>query len=166
MGGPSAAIVMEELCMLGIERAIRGGTCGALDSSLSVGSLVAATEVLATDGASRALGAGPRVVPDEALTAGLVERADHAGLVVTTDLFYDPDPSRPERWRAAGALAVEMEAATILAVAARRGVRAACLLAVSDTLPGAGERIDSERLEAASLRLGREALAALTAEGV
>ncbi len=51
----------------------------------------------------------------------------------------------------------------MFAVAARRGVRAACLLAVTDTLPGAGERIDSAHLEAASLRLGREALAALLA---
>ena len=56
-----------------------------------------------------------------------------------------------------------MEAATVFAVAARRGVRAACLLAVTDTLPGGGERIDAEHLEAASLRLGREALAALLA---
>src|ERR1700733_11117782 len=30
MGGPSAAIVFEELVMLGLERAVRVGTCGAL----------------------------------------------------------------------------------------------------------------------------------------
>ena len=59
IGGPSAAIIVEELCMLGIERAVRIGTCGALDPSLAVGSLVAATEVLAADGTSRALGCRP-----------------------------------------------------------------------------------------------------------
>jgi len=34
MGGPSAAIVLEELCDLGLEVAIRIGSCGALDERL------------------------------------------------------------------------------------------------------------------------------------
>ena len=93
MGGPSAAIVLEELCDLGLRRAVRVGTCGALDGSLKLGELVAAREVLA--------------------------------------------------------------------VAARRGVRAACLLTVSDSEPGGGERIGDERLGAAAERLGRAALTAL-----
>ena len=38
----------------------------------------------------------------------------------------------------------------MLTVAASHGVRAACLLAVSDSEPGAGERIDAESLEAAA----------------
>ena len=163
IGGPSAAIVVEELCMLGIERAVRVGTCGALDPRLAVGSLVAATEVIAADGTSRALGSGPRVLPDPGLTRALAAGADHAGLVVSTDLFYDPDPSRAERWRADGALAVEMEAATVLTVAAAHGVRAGCILAVSDSEAGGGERIDSERLDEVSERLGAAAVAALGA---
>jgi len=165
IGGPSAAIVLEELCDLGLELVVRVGTCGALVDGLALGDLVAVTAAIPADGASAALGATGPLAADPRLTDRLAATSDHAGPVVSTDLFYDPDPARPERWRAAGALAVEMEAATVLAVAARRGVRAACLLAVTDTLPGAGERIDAERLEAASLRLGREALAALLADG-
>ena len=164
MGGPSAAIVLEELCDLGLETVIRVGTCGALVTGLALGDLVAATGVLPADGTSAALGARDPLAADARLTDRLAADADHAGLVVSTDLFYDPDPARPEHWRAAGALAVEMEAATVLAVAARRGVRAACLLAVSDALPGAGARIGADALEAASLRLGRVALAALLAD--
>lgn len=165
MGGPSAAIVVEELCDLGLEALIRVGTCGALVPDLAVGQLVAATAVLAADGTSQALGAGATLVPDGGLTEQLVARADHAGSVVSTDLFYDPDPARPEAWSAVGALAVEMEAAAVLTVAARRSCRAACLLTVSDGAPGAGERIDDEALESASLRLGRAALDALIAAG-
>ena len=37
MGGPSAAIVVEELVMLGARRLLRVGTCGALDPSLALG---------------------------------------------------------------------------------------------------------------------------------
>lgn len=161
LGGPCAAIVLEELCDLGLEVAVRIGSCGSLSPGLRLGDLVAATSVICADGTSRALGAGEALEPDAALTAELVARADHSGPVVTTDLFYDPDPDRPSDWRAAGALAVEMEAAALLAVAARRGVRVACLLMVSDDGPGRGERLAGEPLERAALRLGRAALEAL-----
>ncbi len=164
IGGPSAAIVLEELCDLGLEVFVRVGTCGALTAGLELGDLVAVTAAIPADGTSAALGHAEPLPADPRLTERLASSAEHAGLAVSTDLFYDPDPGRPERWRAAGALVVEMEAATVLAVAARRGVRAACLLAVSDTLPGAGERIGAEQLEAASLRLGRTALDALVAD--
>ena len=165
MGGPSAAIVLEELCDLGLEALVRVGTCGALDPELRIGELIAATAVIAADGVSRALGAGSAVSGDEAITGELASRADRSGLVVSTDLFYDPDRSRPAQWRAAGAIAVEMEAAAVLTVAARRGVRAGCLLAVSDGGPGSGERISGEALAEVSQRLGRAAFDALLAAG-
>jgi uridine phosphorylase len=57
MGGPSAAIVVEELIALGARRLVRIGTCGALRGDLELGTLVAAREVLPEDGASAALGA-------------------------------------------------------------------------------------------------------------
>jgi DeoD family purine-nucleoside phosphorylase len=164
MGGPSAAIVLEELCDLGLEAAVRVGTCGALDGSLALGDLLAADEVLAADGASRALGAGDRVAPDPQLTTALAGHAGRAGLVVSTDLFYDRDESRAREWRAAGALAVEMEAAAVLAVARRRGIKAACILAVSDVLGADGAqqgRLDADALTDAGLRLGRAAAAVL-----
>jgi len=166
MGGPSTAIVVEELCDLGLEVAIRVGTCGAFDPTLRLGDLVVAREALAADGASRALGAGERVAPDPGLTDALVRAAGpevREGLVVTADLFYDPDATRAEGWRAAGAVAVEMEAATLLQVARRRGVRGAVLLAVSDVLDGGRERIGAAGLVRAGERLGEVAAAALGA---
>jgi DeoD family purine-nucleoside phosphorylase len=159
MGGPSAAVVAEELADLGVKRVLRVGTCGALVEELELGELVAVTEALACDGTSRALGAGERIAGDPGLTAALA--GDHAGLVVTTDLFYEPDPSREPGWARAGALAVEMECAALFAVAARRGLAAGCLLAVSDVLAGGRRRIDDEALKEAEQRLGRTALGAL-----
>ena len=64
-------------------------------------------------------------------------------------------------WTAQGAIAVEMEAATVFTACAARGVRAGCLLAVSDTLVGGRERIDHEGLVAAGERLGAVAVEAL-----
>jgi uridine phosphorylase len=154
MGGPSAAIVVHELIALGARRIVRAGTCGAL-VDLPLGSLIAADAVIGEDGTSRALGVEGAQAPDAALLAAL---PGERGTVVTRDLFYeDGDPGWP-----AGAIAVEMEAAAVFAVAAQHDVAAACLLLVTDRLAGGGrERIGIDELHAAELVLGRAALAAL-----
>jgi len=164
MGGPSAAIVVSELADLGARRLLRVGTCGAVHPSLALGDLVIAASAIAEDGTSRALGARDRVDGDpgliEALTAAADRRAT-AGLIVTTDLFYDGEPGEQEAWRAAGALAVEMETATLFALAARRGVRAAALLTVTDLLLGERVRIAPDQLAEAEERMGELAMRAL-----
>jgi uridine phosphorylase len=212
MGGPSAAIVLEELIALGVRRAVRVGTCGALDGALALGDLLVAREALAADGTSRALGAGERVAADVELTAALARAVSPVGAsaaalgtaagtagsastasvgtaagaagsastasavtVVSTDLFYEPARSREREWLAAGASAVEMEAATLFAIGARTGVPVACALTVSDAFsPGTQDvedestktsngrvRIDDETLLAAAELMGRIAIAAL-----
>jgi purine-nucleoside phosphorylase len=162
MGGPSAAIVCEELLRLGARRLVRVGTCGALEPGLALGDLVIAEAVMACDGASRALGADGRVVADAGLAAALRRAVPgaRAGVVVSSDLFYDPDEGRARGWAAEGAVAVEMEAAAVLTVAARAGAAAACVLAVSDVL-ATGARISPSGLEAAEAALGRAGATAL-----
>jgi purine-nucleoside phosphorylase len=159
MGGPSAAIVLHELATLGAKRAIRVGTCGALNGELALGELVVAGEAVAADGTSRALGAGEKVAADATLTKALGARAQ---TVVSTDVFYEPEGEREQAWRAAGAVAVEMEAATLFAVGARWEIAVGCVLAVSDLLQAQGRaRITEEELERAAQEMGRLALAAL-----
>jgi hypothetical protein len=105
MGGPSSAIVLEELCELGLRRAVRVGTCAALGDGARLGELIAVREALAGDGTSRALGAGDVVAGDAALGEALAARADHAGRVPAaissmTRPASDATPgARPARWR-------------------------------------------------------------------
>ena len=164
MGGPSAAIVISELADLGARRLVRVGTCGALGQTLTLGQVVIATDALAADGCSRALGAGERVPASAELLAALRSAADGQaiiGVVASTDLFYD-DRGDPEReWLAAGALAVEMETATLFAMAAQRGLQAGSVLIVTDVLFPARSRIDELELRAAEHRVGALAAAAL-----
>ena len=61
MGGPSAAIVIEELIDLGARTLVRIGTCGALAAASSSASWSCAREVLAADGTSAALGRRDRL---------------------------------------------------------------------------------------------------------
>jgi uridine phosphorylase len=164
MGGPSAAIVCEELIGLGAKRLIRIGTCGALDEEQAgLGELVAAEAVLPADGASVALGADGLLAPDPELTEGLVAAGARPLTVVSADLFYDPRPDAAAGWRERGAAVVEMEAATLLQVSSRHGVAAACVLGVSDVLgDGGSRRIGDEDLEKLGVALGEAGYAALS----
>jgi DeoD family purine-nucleoside phosphorylase len=165
MGGPSAAIVIAELADLGARTLLRVGTCGALSPELELGRLLIATEAIADDGTSRALGGEQRLAPDSALTGALHSAAGDdvaAGPVVSTDLFYDAREGAEQAWSEAGALAVEMETATLFALAARRGLAAASALVVSDlVLPGPRQRIEPDGLELAVHALGELAARAL-----
>lgn len=162
MGGPSAAIVIEELIALGARRFVRVGTCGALDEALELGEIVVASAAVAADGASRALGAGERAAASTAITRALLAAGAREVLAVSTDLFYGADESQTGHWRHSGAQVVEMEAATLFTVAALRGAEAGCVLAVTDLLGNAGRtRIADDELERTGVRLGEAGLAAL-----
>jgi purine-nucleoside phosphorylase len=98
------------------------------------------------------------------LTAAAANGA-HTGPVATTDLFYDARDDLESDWIKAGAVAVEMESATLFALARRRGLQAASLLVVSDLLLPTRTRIDPEALIAAEHRMGTTAYQALADKG-
>jgi DeoD family purine-nucleoside phosphorylase len=173
MGCPSAAIVMEELVQLGVKRFLRVGTCGGLQEDLRLGDLIVAVSAVAADGTAANYVDGEPHTP----TADweLVHAAVHAakeleqplrvGAIASSDTFYDPDPERHRRWSERGVLGVEMEAAVLFTIGALRGVKAGCLLTVSDIVIGAEfTRISDEELRAAVDRMTRVALATVTAD--
>jgi uridine phosphorylase len=164
IGGPSAAIVCEELIALGARRLVRIGTCGALGEGIGLGELLAAEAVLAADGTSEALGADGLLRPDPEMARRLVAAGARPATVVSSDLFYDPRADAAAAWAARGAVAVEMEAATIFQVAALRGVRAACVLGVTDAPAEDGaRRASQEEIETIGLRVGEAGYLALAA---
>ncbi len=160
MGGPSAAIVIEELIGLGARTLIRIGTCAAVVPGIGLGELVAAEDVVAADGTSAALGVEEeRLEAEPGLTAALVAAGARPVTAISTDLFYDPRPQPV--WETTGAEVVEMEAATLLALARRHDVAAAVLLAVTDDLVGERRRVEREQLEQLGVQLGEMAWSAL-----
>ena len=149
MGGPSTAIVVEELIELGAQRFIRIGTCGALTDAHAIGDLVTVGAALALDGTSRALGASGRVLPDPELVTDAPQV-----VAASVDLFYgEPETGDAE--------VIEMECATLFQLARLRGVSAAAILGVTDLLAGERHRICAEHLEALGVQLGEAAWAAL-----
>lgn len=171
MGCPSAAIVMEELVGLGVERFLRVGTCGGLQPDLQLGDLVVALAAVPEDRtALKYVGYEPHCpTADWELVHGAVHAAKELGQplrvgpIVSSDVFYDPDRARVERWQGRGLLAVEMEAAVLFTIGALRGVHAGALLTVSDVVvEGEFRRISDEELRAAVDRMTRVALRTLT----
>jgi purine-nucleoside phosphorylase len=147
MGGPSIAIVVEELLRLGARRLIRVGTCGGIGRGIKTGDIVIAAAAAPVDGATRTYLHGDPYAPtaDFGLVRSLVDAAvrrgqsPHVGQVATVDVFYNPDSDYFSKWRSRGVLAFEMESSVLYYLAARARaagaeVAAATILTVSDVL--------------------------------
>jgi DeoD family purine-nucleoside phosphorylase len=158
MGCPSTAIVTDELIQLGAKNLLRVGTCGGYHPEMELGDLVIATAATPQDGTVSSLTGGVPYAP--AAHFDLVHASYHAaeksdrrpflGPIVSADLFYDPEENPQALWHSLGVLAVEMEASAIFTLAAMRGVRAGCLLTISDAIgPDKVERIEDSALKGA-----------------
>lgn len=146
MGGPSAAIGVEELAQIGIKNIIRIGTCGGMQKNVLAGDLVIALSAIRAEGTSREyLPIEFPATADFTLTSLLKESAEkfgykyHLGTVHCKDSFYGQhEPSRMpvgeilkykwEAWKMGGALASEMETAALFTVSAVLGIRSAAVL--------------------------------------
>ena len=169
MGCPSAAIVTEELIQLGARNLLRIGTCGGYSRELRLGDLVIATAATPNDGTVSSITRGMPYAP--AAHFDVIHAAHHAaesagrrafvGPIVSSDLFYDPEEEPARLWGGLGVLAVEMEAAAVFTLSAMHGVRAGCLLTVSDTIGEEIVRISDEELKNAVDNMVALALEAL-----
>jgi len=173
MGCPSAAIVCEEMAMLGARVLIRLGTCGAVQSHMRATDLVIATAACPLDGTTADYVGGAPYAPAATfrVVRALAEAAEaaavrhHIGLIATEDALYAVRDEWTEAWRARGVLAQEMEASAIFTVAALRGLEAGCVLVASN---GAGqhERLPDDQLQPAidaMIHIGLDAAVALSA---
>lgn len=146
IGGPSAAIAVEELAELGAKVFLRVGTCGGMQKEVRGGDLVIATAAVRAEGTTGEYAPpGYPAVADFSLVRALADAAEregipyHIGVVHSKDSFYgqhDPETmpvgeelkEKWEAWKRLGVLASEMEAAAVFTVAAVRGCRAGAVL--------------------------------------
>jgi len=131
MGGPAAAIAMEELGKMGATTFIRVGSAGTTQDFLGVGDIVVATAANRAGGTSlNYLPANFPAVADFAVTRELADAADrlqvpvHTGVCTAGDAFYAPkDQELRALLKQAGVLAIEMESDTAFIVSQFRGWR-------------------------------------------
>jgi len=160
IGGPSAAIALEELVKLGANTFIRVGTCGGIDINVKGGDIVIATGAIRAEGTSREY--APIEFPAVAnldIVNALVQSAKnlgfeyHTGIVQCKDSFYGQHSPQTmpvanellnkwEAWKRLGCLASEMESAALFVVASYLKVKIGSVF-----LTVANQERDKEGLE-------------------
>lgn len=151
IGGPSAAIAVEELVKCGADTFIRVGTSGGMKIDVSGGDLIVASAAVRGEGTTAEyLTPDYPAVADFKVVKALSEACEkccsekignkyHVGVVHSKDSFYgevEPENSPVEsdvkrRWESylrCGCLTSEMECAAIFAVGLARGVRCGAIL--------------------------------------
>jgi uridine phosphorylase len=143
VGAPIACGLLEEVIAFGCRKFIVCGGAGVLDKEIAVGHLVVVTSAVRDEGVSyHYLLPGREVLAHPAGVAVLQKvLSAHSlpfrlGKTWTTDAPYRETPARIASRRAEGCLAVEMEAAALMAVAEFRGVMLGQVLYGGDDLSG------------------------------
>lgn len=151
IGGPSAAIAMEELTKIGAHTFIRVGTCGGMQKNIKSGDIVIANAAIRAEGTSKEYAPieFPAVSTFEITSAlknasNKLDLTSHVGVVQCKDSFYgqhEPDKmpisyeleNKWNAWLKMGTLASEMESAALFTVANYLGVKAgSCFLVVAN----------------------------------
>lgn len=151
IGGPSAAIAIEELSKAGADTFIRVGTCGGMQTEVCGGDIVIASGAVRMEGTSREY--APIEYPavaDVTVMNALITAAKkknityHAGVVQCKDSFFgqhEPEvmpvsyelQNKWEAWLRMGCLASEMESAALFIAGSFLRVRVgSCFLVVAN----------------------------------
>ncbi|WP_207696135.1 uridine phosphorylase [Enterococcus sp. DIV0212c] len=146
IGGPSAAIAMQELTDAGADTFIRLGTCGGMNIDVQGGDLIVATGAVRMEGTSKEYAPieFPAVANHEivkVLEEAAIEKGAsvHVGVVQCKDSFYgqhEPEnmpvsyelEGKWKAWLDLGCLGSEMESAALFTVANYLNVRCGTIL--------------------------------------
>ena len=151
IGGPSAAIAIDELSKCGADTFIRVGTCGGMQEDVCGGDIVIANGAIRMEGTSREFAPIEYpAVPDVNVMNALIAAADeagtkyHVGVVQCKDSFFgqhEPEimpvsyelTDKWQAWLRMGCLASEMESAALFIAGSFLRVRVgSCFLVVAN----------------------------------
>ena len=146
IGGPSAAIAVEELKACGAEYMIRVGTCGGISEKVIGGDIIIPTAAIRQEGTTlQYVPSEYPAVADFTVVSSIKKAADelgatsHLGVVQSKDSFYgqhSPETmpvyseldNKWQAWKKAGVLASEMECSTVYVVGGIRDVKTGSVL--------------------------------------
>ena len=152
MGMPSIGIYSYELFnFYGVESIVRIGTAGGVASDVRLRDIVLGMGACTDSNYAHQFNVPGTLAP--IADFGLLSRAAAAGArlgylarvgnVLSSDVFYNDDPTAEQRWAKMGVLAVEMESAALYLNAMRAHKRALTVLTVTDVV-SRGEALSAE----------------------
>jgi uridine phosphorylase len=160
IGGPYAVLVAEQMAVCGAKVIVGLASAGRVAPSLPIPSVVVADSAIRDEGTSfHYLPPGQVVHAPGPLAVALEERIRRAdmevrrGLVWTTDAPYRETATQIRRHARSGALAVEMQAASLFAFAVRSGTSVALVAQVSNAPDHDGRPFDKGHPDADRLLL-------------
>lgn len=143
VGAPIAAGLLEEAIAFGCRKFIVCGGCGVLDKELTVGKLILVESALRDEGLSHHYIEPTREIMAHSKALSIIRATLEArrlpfvsGKTWTTDAPYRETQTMIDARRAEGCLTVEMEAASLMAVAQFRNVLLGQVLYAGDDLSG------------------------------
>lgn len=153
MGQPSLSIYVNELFRFyDVQKAIRVGTCGAIQKNIALRDVILAQGACSDSSLNpnRFNGMSFAPISDFSLLSAASRIASEmglntkVGLCVSSDNFYD-DKANWKLWAEYGALGIEMEASELYTLAAKFNRKALAILTVSDHILLGGETTAEER---------------------
>lgn len=168
IGGPYAVLVAEQLAASGARVILGLTSAGRVSPGMSIPSLVLAAKAIRDEGTSyHYLPAAETVGGDAGLTAILEEELSGLGLPIvtgtvwTTDAPYRETAEQLEQHARNGILAVEMQAASLLAFGAARRVPCGVVAHVTNGI----DHSSADQFDKGSHQLGFEILKAMSRAG-
>jgi uridine phosphorylase len=143
IGSPVIGGLTDEFAALGVKQFILIGMAGGLQPELSTGSLVISTSAIRGEGVSRhylqpkkTVDSSPELVQSVSQKLSQQGRPHHPGVTWTTDAPFRELRHEVQEHQRQGVLAVDMEAAAMLAVARANQCLGVALFSIADQLSG------------------------------
>lgn len=143
MGIPSMSIYITELMKdYGVKTLIRVGSAGSYQEDVKIREIVVALSTSTDSNINNRRFKGASFAPtvNFDLLSKVLKTAEEknikikAGNILTSDEFYNDDPSYFKKWAEFGVLAVEMETAALYTLASKYKAKALSILTISDSL--------------------------------
>ena len=143
MGIPSMSIYITELMKdYGVKTLIRVGSAGSYQEDVKIRDIVVALSTSTDSNINNRRFKGASFAPtvNFDLLSKVLKTTEEknikikAGNILTSDEFYNDDPSYFKKWAEFGVLAVEMETAALYTLASKYKAKALSILTISDSL--------------------------------
>ena len=143
MGIPSISIYITELMKdYGVKTLIRVGSAGSYQEDVKIRDIVVALSTSTDSNINNRRFKGASFAPtvNFDLLSKVLKTAEEknikikAGNILTSDEFYNDDPTYLKKWAEFGVLAVEMETAALYTLASKYKAKALSILTISDSL--------------------------------